>query len=118
MANEALQTDLDKLPGMTPGRLELLGRLGLRTVGDLLFHLPRSYEDLNDVRPITSLEAGALQTVQGEVVEIDGRRLDDGRSVISIVVSDDGKHSLEGVWFNQPFITRRFRYGQRVSFRG
>jgi ATP-dependent DNA helicase RecG len=103
---------------VTPARLELLARLGLRTVGDLLFHLPRTYEDLNDVRPITALEAGAVQTVQGEVVEIDGRRLDNGGSLISIVVSDDGKHSLEGVWFNQPFITRRFRYGQRVSFSG
>jgi ATP-dependent DNA helicase RecG len=116
--NEALQTDLDSLPGMTPNRLELLGRLGLRTVGDLLFHLPRSYEDLNDIRPITSLEAGAVQTVQGEVVEIDGRRLDNGRSVVSVVISDDGKHSLEGVWFNQPFVHRRFRYGQRVSLSG
>jgi ATP-dependent DNA helicase RecG len=116
--NEALQTDLEQLPGMTPARLELLGRLGLRTVGDLLFHLPRSYEDLTDVRPITALEAGAVQTVQGEVVEIDGRRLDNGRSLISIVISDDGKHSLEGAWFNQPHVARRFRYGQRVSFSG
>jgi ATP-dependent DNA helicase RecG len=116
--NEALQTDLERLPGMTPHRLELLGRLGLRTVGDLLFHLPRSYEDLTDVRRITALEEGAVQTVQGEVVEIDGRRLDNGRSVISVVISDDGKHSLEGAWFNQPHIARRFRYGQRVSFSG
>ena len=59
----------------------------------------------------SSILQGAIQSVQGEVVEIDGRRLDNGRSVVSIVISDDGKHSLEGVWFNQPFVHLRFRYG-------
>jgi len=112
------QVSLETLPGITARRLELLGRLGLQTVGDLLFHFPRSYEDLNDVRPITSLSAGTIQTVQGEVVEIEGKALNDGRSVVSVVLSDDNTHCLEGVWFNQPHAARRFRYGQRLSFSG
>jgi ATP-dependent DNA helicase RecG len=106
------------LPGAAPTRLEQLARLGLQTAADLLFHFPRAYEDLTDVRPIAGLTAGQTQTVRGEVVEIDGRRLADGRSVVSVVLSDDGKHVLEGVWFNQTFASRRFRYGQRVAFSG
>ncbi len=113
-----LQVPLQQLPGVAPARLELLARLGLHTVGDLLFHLPRSYEDLNDVRPITGLTAGTTQTVQGEVVEIAGDFLNDGRTVVRVVLSDDGMNCLEGVWFNQPFAARRFRYGQRLSFSG
>jgi ATP-dependent DNA helicase RecG len=109
---------LQQLPGVTPARLDLLARLDLHTVGDLLFHLPRSYEDLNDVRPITGLTAGTTQTVQGEVVEIEGDSLGDGRTVVRVVLSDDDKNCLEGVWFNQPFAARRFRYGQRLSFSG
>jgi ATP-dependent DNA helicase RecG len=113
-----LQLALETLPGLSPGRLELLGRLGLRTVGDLFFHFPRSYEDLNDVRPIPALSADSIQTVQGEVVEIEGRSLSDGRAVVSVVLSDDGTHCLEGVWFNQAYAAKRFRYGQRLSFSG
>jgi ATP-dependent DNA helicase RecG len=113
-----LQIHLETLPGVSAARLELLGRLGLRTVGDLFFHFPRSYEDLNDVRPITALSAGSIQTVQGEVFEIEGRSLSDGRTVVSVVLSDDGKNCLEGVWFNQAFAAKRFRYGQRLSFSG
>ena len=113
-----LQITLDHLPGLSPGRLELLGRLGLKTVGDLFFHFPRSYEDLNDVRPIAALSEGSIQTVQGEVVEIEGRSLGDGRTVVSVVLSDDGTHCLEGVWFNQAFAAKRFRYGQRLSYSG
>ena len=43
-------------------------------VGDLLFHFPRAYEDLTDIRSITALTPDKVQTVQGEVVEIDGKR--------------------------------------------
>jgi ATP-dependent DNA helicase RecG len=115
---DPLAASLETLPGVTPSRLELLGRLGLRTVGDLLFHFPRSYEDLTDLRDIAALTADRIQTVQGEVVEIEGRSLNDGRRVVSVVLSDDGKSCLEGVWFNQPGAARRFRYGQWLSFSG
>jgi ATP-dependent DNA helicase RecG len=114
---DPLQTPLVELPGAGP-RLEPLDRLGLRTVGDLLFHLPRAYEDLTDLRPVSALEAGKTCTVQGEIVEMDTRSLNDGRFVVSVVISDDGTRVLEGVWFNQSYVTRRFRYGQRVSFSG
>src|SRR5262249_15365473 len=90
---------------------------GLATVGDLLFHFPRAYEDLSDLRPIARLSAGTLQTVQGEVVEMDSRQLN-GQLVVSVVLCDDGRHCLEGVWFNQPHAARRFRYGQRLAFSG
>jgi ATP-dependent DNA helicase RecG len=115
---EALKQNVQFLKGVGPARAEQLHRLGIETVGDLLFHFPRGYEDLTDVRAITALSEGVLQTVHGEVIEIDNRRLPDGRTVVSVVLSDDGKNCLEGVWFNQPFIARRFRYGQHVAFSG
>jgi ATP-dependent DNA helicase RecG len=117
LSRDPLQTPLAELPGAGP-RLESLDRLGLRTVGDLLFHLPRAYEDLTDLRPIAALAAGATCIVQGEIIEMDTRHLADGRFVVSVVLCDDGTHVVEGVWFNQAHVTRRFRYGQRVSFSG
>src|SRR5262245_28048792 len=93
---DPLSAPLETLPGIPPARRELLARLGLHTLGDLLFHFPRAYEDLSDIRPIAKLTAGKVQTVQGEVVEVGGKSLNDGRTVVSIVISDDGKHALEG----------------------
>ncbi|MBL8799539.1 MAG: ATP-dependent DNA helicase RecG [Planctomycetia bacterium] len=118
LLSPALQQSVEVLRGVGSDRREQLQRLHIESVADLLGHFPRGYDDLTDVRPITKLEEDRLQTVQGEVVEMDGRRLADGRTIVQVVISDDGTHSLAGVWFNQPFITRRFRYGQRLAFSG
>jgi ATP-dependent DNA helicase RecG len=115
--DEPLKHSAQFLKGVGPARFEKLKRLGIETIGDLLFHLPRSYEDLSDVRPISQLRANTLQTARGEVVEIEGRRLADGRCVVSIVLHDSGK-CLEGVWFNQAYAARPYRYGQYLAFSG
>jgi ATP-dependent DNA helicase RecG len=118
LETDPLAQSVQYLRGVGPARTEQLRRLGVETVRDLLFHFPRAYEDLSDVRPIARLSEDGLQTVQGEVVEIEGRHLPDGRSVVSVVLSDGGRECLEGVWFNQPYAARPFRYGQRVAFSG
>jgi ATP-dependent DNA helicase RecG len=116
--DDPLPVPVDEMPAMSPTRRELLARLGIHTVGDLLLHFPRAYEDLSNVRPITKLTVGDLQTVRGEVIELEGRTLADGRCIVSVVISDDNTHVVEGAWFNQPGAARRFRYGQWVSFSG
>jgi ATP-dependent DNA helicase RecG len=105
------------LKGVGPARADLLRRLGIQTIADVLFHFPRSYEDLTDVRPISALSSGRVQTVHGEVVEIAGRHLPDGRCTVSVVLGE-GLQCLEGIWFNQPYASRSFRYGQRLAFSG
>jgi ATP-dependent DNA helicase RecG len=116
-ASEPLKRSPQFLKGVGPARLELLRRLGIETIGDLLFHFPRSYDDLSDMRPIAQLAAGTLQTIEGEVVEIEGKELPDGRCIVSVVLSD-GKQCLEGVWFNQPYAARSYRFGQHLAFSG
>ncbi len=117
-SDDPFQVPLRLLPGVSDHRVELLGRLGIQTIGDLLFHFPRVYEDLTDRRGIADLTAGTIQTVEGEIVEIDSRELTKGGFVVSVVLSDGGPACLEGVWFNQAGAARRFRYGLRVAFSG
>jgi ATP-dependent DNA helicase RecG len=114
---ETLRNSIDTMPGLAPDRRGQLRKLGIETIADLLAHLPRTYEDLTEIRSIARLSADTVQTTQGEVVEIDGRRTGDGRTVISVVLGE-GLQCVEGVWFNQPYMAQRFRYGQRLAFTG
>src|SRR5260370_31430674 len=113
-----LEQSVQFLKGVGPARAELLAKLDVRTVGELLFHFPRSYDDLTKVRPMEQIEAGVLQTVQGEAGEIEGKELPDGRRITSVVISDPVGKCVAGVWFNSLMIVGKVHYGQRVAFTG
>jgi ATP-dependent DNA helicase RecG len=61
------QRSITSLKGVGPKVAERLGRLGLRTVQDLLFHLPFRYEDRTRVVPIGSLTPGMHVVVEGQI---------------------------------------------------
>jgi ATP-dependent DNA helicase RecG len=115
---ESLQQKVEVVPGVTPARAEKLRRLGIKTVGDLLWHFPRSYDQFSGLKKIDDLVEDQIQTVRGEVVEIEGKQTSNGLQILSIVLNDGGRNCLEGVWFNQPWLARRFRYGQQTAFTG
>ncbi len=115
---EALKQNVEAIQGVTPARAKQLRRLGIETVGDLLGHFPRGYEQFSGLKKIDELVEDQIQTVRGEVVEIEGKQTGSGLRMVSIVLSDGGQHCLEGVWFNQVWVARRFRYGQQVAFTG
>jgi ATP-dependent DNA helicase RecG len=114
-----LEQSVTILRGVGPVRREQLDRLSIRTLRDLLAHFPFRYENFADVRTVSRLTAdGALQTVQGEVVNIETGRLSDGRPTVRITLQDDLGEELHGVWFQQTYATRRYRFGQRLAFSG
>jgi ATP-dependent DNA helicase RecG len=120
---EVLATPVEFVRGVGPQRAELLRRLDLRSAGDLLFFFPRDYQDLSDRRDIADLEEDTLQTIRGEVVEIDARSSGFGKSVVGVLVRSltpalsQGEREyqyLRAIWFNQPFMREKFREGQHV----
>ncbi len=62
-----LASPVTALKGVGTGLQEKLGKLGLKTVGDLLFHLPLRYQDRTRIYPIGTLRDGMEVVVQGEI---------------------------------------------------
>jgi ATP-dependent DNA helicase RecG len=110
---ELLATPVEFVRGVGPQRAELLARLDLHTAADLIFLFPRDYQDLSDRREISELEEDQIQTVRGEVVEIDARSSGFGKSVVGVLIRQGHDH-LRAIWFNQPFMREKFREGQHV----
>jgi ATP-dependent DNA helicase RecG len=70
-SSSALETPITELKGVTDLVREKLAKLGISTVGDLLFHLPMRYQDRTQVYALGSLKAGQEVLVEGEVEQTD-----------------------------------------------
>lgn len=117
-AEKSLQllTPVAYLKGCGPARAELLAKLGIRTIRDLLFYFPRDYQDLTELESIAEFEEVKAVTVLGTVEEVDSART--GRGTIVGVLVRQGEHFVRAVWFNQPFLREKFRAGQTVLVSG
>src|SRR2546422_224309 len=67
----ALQTSLRFLKGIGPKRAAQLEGLGLKTVEDLLYHLPFRYEDRRQLKKIRAATIGAEESFVGTLVSLE-----------------------------------------------
>ncbi len=112
-----LSTPVQYLKGVGPQRAKILERLGLRTAQDVLFFFPRDYVDLSEQAKIQELAEGQPASVLGEVVEVDQKTTQSGKSMVGVLVRQ-GPEYLRAVWFNQPFMREKFHVGQSVVLSG
>lgn len=79
---------VERLKRVGPRVAERLGKLGVRTLQDLLFHLPHRYQDRTRLVRIAELRPGDEALVEGEIqeVELSGGR----RRSLKVWVSDGG----------------------------
>lgn len=81
----------------------LLQKLGLKSVYDVLWHLPRRYEDRREIPPIMFLKPGRHCTAKGRLKDVKSRSIGKGRVVIQGIVADNtGEVAL--TFFNQPYM--------------
>ncbi|MFH1085275.1 MAG: ATP-dependent DNA helicase RecG [Chloroflexota bacterium] len=99
---------------ITAGRLE---RLDLRTIRDLLYHLPRRYDDYGNLKAINRLVVGEEVTIVAAVRRVHSDRTHTGRSVVRVALTD-GTGTVEALWFNQPYLARRFVEGGEIVVSG
>ncbi|HSL97899.1 MAG TPA: ATP-dependent DNA helicase RecG [Candidatus Deferrimicrobiaceae bacterium] len=108
------------LPGATT--LARAGRrLGWATVGDLLFHLPRRYDDLREMRTLGELswiEDGTPISARVRVAEVRVEASFRRRVQRTIAVLEDDTGSIEATWFGRRFIERRLHPGAKVIVSG
>lgn len=109
--------DIRYLKGVGPKKAELLNKLGINTVEDLLYYLPRRYEDRGNFTLIRDLKPGESKTVKGEVLTTRAYMTKKRLSVFQVTLGDK-TGVIYCVWFNQPFLKKFFKAGQNIAVYG
>ena len=117
----SLDLTVSALPGVGASAVKLLDRLGIRTIGDLLWHLPTRHIDYTALRPLRALRLDAEQSTEAIVGAISERRTARGQLLTEIELLDpaDGlPTNVRATWFGRQFIKERYRPGQLIRLSG
>ncbi|MCL2851622.1 MAG: ATP-dependent DNA helicase RecG [Defluviitaleaceae bacterium] len=107
-------------------RAASLAKLGIRTVSDLVRHLPRKYLDRTKTTRPADLLPGSLVTLRATIASDPAYKPTGGRtSLTTVKLRDAGSESditpgaiIEAVWFNVPFVRYALKKGRTYIFTG
>ncbi len=119
---ELLSTPLAKSGLTAAGLLRRAGiRLGWYDVRDLLFHLPRRYDDLRELSKLGDLvwtEEGTVVSARVRVDDIHVEATWRRRVQRTVAHLSDETGEIQATWFGRRFIERRLRQGQEIVVSG
>jgi len=112
----SLDSPVQYVKGIGPKRAEVLEKIEIRTVEDLLSHYPRRYLDRSNVTRIKDLKQGETATVVAQVYSGGVKK---GRTTRFSLLVGDNTGFLECVWFQGgATLTKAFAHGETVAFSG
>ena len=109
-------TSVQQLQGVGAAAAALLEKLHIFSTDDLLFHLPRDYEDRSTIIPMNQLVVGRSYLLEGEVRSVDfppGKK----KSLAALLQDDSGKVTLR-FYHIYKGLTDRIKIGQRLRIFG
>ncbi len=103
MTDQSGSTDLQYLKGVGPRRAEALEQIGISSIRDLLYYLPRGYLDRSTIVTVADLprhiDDADPVTIVARVASVEARRSRRTRRMIFMLTVSDATGSLQCVWF-------------------
>ncbi len=106
------------LPKIPKRFLPKLKTLGIKTIGDLLYHFPFRYEDFSLTKKIAETILGETVTVSGKISKIKSIRSWKRKMLITEAFVKDETGEIKAVWFNNPLPLRFLGEGKYVRLSG
>lgn len=115
---EILETKIEKLPKIGTLIAKRLEKIGISTLGDLLFYFPRKYEDFSKISKIREVKVGEKYCLKGKIIEIKNKKTWQRKINLTIAIVSDKTASLKVIWFNRPYLTNIIKKGDIVYLAG
>ncbi len=112
------QSSITEIKGIGQKKAELLKKLNIETVADLINLYPRSYQDRRYITPISQLVPGNTYLVRAHIINIVNNKFSYGKKKTLKITADDGSGRMEAVFFNAGFMANAFTAGEKYLFYG
>lgn len=113
-----LKKEVQYIKGVGPNRAELLNKLGISTLEDLITYYPREYEDRGKPKKIAEVYNGEECLIEGLVVSrMSEQKIRKNMTIYKLIVRDDTAACLI-TWFNQSYLKNKFALGKKYKFYG
>ena len=113
-----LGSEVKYIKGVGPERARILETKGIVTVEDLLYYIPRRYEDRTNPRTIGQVRPGETATVVAKVRDARAFQPRRGPQRIFEAVLVEGPHRLRCRWFNSDYLTKVIAAGRVLAVHG
>ena len=114
---DVLGRPITDLKGIGVKRAEQYSRLGIETVGDLIWHLPHRHDDFSRVRPIADVEVGESLSIVANLRSFDERKFAYKKEILQALFSD-GSGTVRTTWWNQSWMRKRLTIGKTYRLSG
>lgn len=112
-----MSAPVEEIKGVGPKTAELLRKANLRTIGDLIYCLPRMYENYQTTVMIQDLKPGNV-IVRGKIGDLRLLRTSRRKLTITEGVIRDETGAIRTIWFNQPYRAKQFDPKREYYFTG
>jgi len=112
-----LQTPVNEVAGVGESHIKLLAGLGIETIEDLLWYLPRRWDDYSNIVPIRQAKPGEPVSIRGVVKQIANRTVKNNMTLTEAVIADE-TGLVKAVWFNQPFLIKSIHLDDEIYLAG
>ena len=115
----SLDSPVDRLRGVSVKLSAKLLKLDVDSIRDLLYLLPRRYNNFSKLSSISELVVGEEQNIVATVWEARETKLGQGGKLkaTEAVVSDE-TGNIRAVWIGQPYVARLLKPNSRVALSG
>ncbi len=117
-APQGLKSPTTSVRGIGQKQAQLLQKLSLHTIEDMIYYFPRRYDDYSELKLIKDLTYGEEVTILAYVKSVSAfTTRNKNRKIIQAVVSDS-TGSIQLMWFNQEYQLRSLRKNMFLSISG
>lgn len=106
------------LKGVGPKKAELFEKLGIKTIRDLIFHLPRQYLDLTSPVPIASAILEEPNVVEAEIVKKERPAMIRRGMTLYRLLATDGTDDMSVVIYNSQYLFDSLKIGEKYILYG